>query len=67
MFNAATPSIDIRFESHGSIVLISALSEAGQDWLDETSATTRRNILETQLPLNPGIALPFIRVPSNQD
>jgi hypothetical protein len=26
---------DIAFENHGSIVLIRALSEAGQAWLDE--------------------------------
>ena len=27
--------VDIQFESHGSIVLIHGLSEAGQAWLDE--------------------------------
>ncbi len=32
---AANPSIDIRFESHGSIVLIRGLSELGQAWLNE--------------------------------
>ena len=35
MLNVATPSIDIQFESHGSIALIRGLSETGQDWLDE--------------------------------
>jgi hypothetical protein len=35
MFNAATRPVDIQFESHGSIVLIHGLSEAGQNWLDE--------------------------------
>ena len=29
------PTIDIAFESHGSIVLIRGLSEIGQAWLDE--------------------------------
>jgi hypothetical protein len=27
--------IDVLFESHGSIVLIRGISEAGQSWLDE--------------------------------
>jgi hypothetical protein len=35
MLNAATRPVDIQFESHGSIVLIRGLSEAGQNWLDE--------------------------------
>lgn len=27
--------VDIQFESHGSIILIRAVSKAGQSWLDE--------------------------------
>lgn len=37
---AANPSVDIRFESHGSIVLIRGLSELGQAWLDENVGDT---------------------------
>jgi hypothetical protein len=28
------PAVDVQFESHGSIVLIRGVSEAGQAWLD---------------------------------
>jgi hypothetical protein len=33
--NPRSKHLDIRFESHGSIVLIRAVSDAGQTWLDE--------------------------------
>ena len=33
--NPLVVAIDIQFESHGSIVLIRGVSEAGRAWLDE--------------------------------
>jgi hypothetical protein len=52
--------VDIQFESHGSIVLIRGLSEAGQAWLDENVGNDETQYFGSAIAAEPRYCLAII-------
>ena len=53
-------TIDIAFESHGSIVLIRGLSKAGQAWLDENLGNDETQYFGNAIAAEPRYCLAII-------
>jgi hypothetical protein len=57
---AEAPAIDIRFESHGSIVLIRGVSDAGRTWLDENVGNDETQYFGTAIAAEPRYCVPIV-------
>jgi hypothetical protein len=53
------PSVDIRFEHYGSIILIRGLSPAGQAWLDENVGNDETQYFGNAIAAEPRYCLPI--------
>lgn len=56
-----TEETDITFENHGSIVLIRALSKAGQVWLDANVGDDETQYFDNAIAAEPRYCMDIIR------
>lgn len=54
-----TPTVDIQFESHGSIILIRGVSDAGKAWLDENVGNDETQHFGNAIAAEPRYCLPI--------